>query len=374
LNAPLRVVAASCDKTSRRGSRDLFRVLHDDYVAKGLVDVMVRHGDQVYADDAFKECKAIYRSNRAEEEKRRLMYEEYAKVYRRTFDAPSVRRVMANCPQLMLWDDHEVRNDWGTFAQDRDPKSEDAYIAEHGARRAFWAYQRQLFQDLDERGPVAEEKQGQLALRGLETHVHVYGKCGILFIDTRGSRSFGFQPGDEGLFVGARQMEAVSAALAPGGLLANIEQLLCVHSMPAVYLSTGVSGCLACIKALRDKLGIGLNPAEQGRYLRLLCDWKAAQPNRDVLIVAGDLHFAMETDIQRAGEPVLRQVVTSAISNSPPPWIARCWLQNCCMSPCCSAVGEDFAFRHQALHNRRNFALLVLNDADHAIKSRLVLE
>ena len=30
---------------------------------------------------------------------------------------------LANCSNLMLWDDHELRNDWGAFPKDRDTGS-----------------------------------------------------------------------------------------------------------------------------------------------------------------------------------------------------------------------------------------------------------
>lgn len=81
----------------------------------------------------------------------------------------------------MLWDDHEVRNDWGRYAkvtptfwlsnswdgyasvfisfvvsfQDRDPSSP-SYIVGLCARQAYWWYQRQLWSDLPTASPSDE--------------------------------------------------------------------------------------------------------------------------------------------------------------------------------------------------------------------------
>ena len=47
----------------------------------------------------------------------------------------------------MLWDDHELRNDWGAFDKDRDPSTVN-YQLGRAARRAYWYYQRQLWDDI----------------------------------------------------------------------------------------------------------------------------------------------------------------------------------------------------------------------------------
>jgi hypothetical protein len=77
---------------------------------------------------------------RANPEVMRKITREYQLIYRRTWSTPVTRRVLANVPvrrmnvcaammsgrvisphapgwsqNLMLWDDHEVRNDWGRY-------------------------------------------------------------------------------------------------------------------------------------------------------------------------------------------------------------------------------------------------------------------
>jgi len=94
-------------------------------------------------------------------------------------------------------------------------------------------------------------------------------------------------------------------------------------------------------------MGIGLNTEELGSYLDTLVSWKKAEEGRDVLILGGDLHFGVESNIMdKDGNVVLKQVITSAISNKPPPSLMSCLLRTFCMSSCCDATGGDYTFRH----------------------------
>jgi phosphodiesterase/alkaline phosphatase D-like protein len=77
------------------------------------VDLIVRHGDQVYADDAFKASEKILKRHDIDDQKKNeLILEAYKKIYRFTWNKDDVRRIYANCQHLMLWDDHELTNDW----------------------------------------------------------------------------------------------------------------------------------------------------------------------------------------------------------------------------------------------------------------------
>lgn len=143
------IVVASCDKgPSRRGTVNMFDKLFNEYIVPRKVDLILRHGDQVYADLAFKQGEMILQDTTiAETEKDQKILQCYKKIYQETWSAPDLARVLANCSTLMLWDDHEIRNDWGTFAQDTDPTSTDYRIA-NIARTAYWQYQRQLWLDI----------------------------------------------------------------------------------------------------------------------------------------------------------------------------------------------------------------------------------
>jgi hypothetical protein len=74
-------------------------------------------------------------------------------VVSETWDQHDKRRILSRVQNLMMWDDHEIRNDWGTFAQDTDRESVVWRIAKC-ARRAYWQYQRQLWDDVDWNGAL----------------------------------------------------------------------------------------------------------------------------------------------------------------------------------------------------------------------------
>jgi hypothetical protein len=45
--------------------------------------------------------------------------------YRRTFNFPPTAKILANVPNFMFLDDHDVRDDWGWRPEDWDPTSKD---------------------------------------------------------------------------------------------------------------------------------------------------------------------------------------------------------------------------------------------------------
>jgi len=54
--------------------------------------------------------------------------------------------------------------------------------------------------------------------------------------------------------LGDAQFQKIRAALGKDGLFGSVDCLLAVHSMPAIYFSTGVSSCLQCVPCLTDKV------------------------------------------------------------------------------------------------------------------------
>lgn len=47
----------------------------------------------------------------------------------------------------------------------------------------------------------------------LECHFHRFGEFGVLFVDSRGCRTFGFTPGDPRPYLSSKQMAAIEAVL-----------------------------------------------------------------------------------------------------------------------------------------------------------------
>ncbi len=76
-------------------------------------------GDQVYADDTSDEMKAFIEQRRDPSEApwyELQDYEEYAHLYRLAWDDPANRWLLSTLPSAMIFDDHDIRDDWNTSA------------------------------------------------------------------------------------------------------------------------------------------------------------------------------------------------------------------------------------------------------------------
>jgi len=193
-----------------------------------------------------------------------------------------------------MWDDHEIRNDWGAFDKDRDKTSLNYKIG-LGARRAFWYYQRQLWDDLDDLEEKEKDgKDGGCMLDGFT--INLPGQeIGLIFVDSRGARSF--YADEERPFVSNPQWKMLQDTLGDGGTLAEAKKVIIVHTMPVVLIGTSCGKACPCIVGGEDKMGFGMYPEEQEEYLALIHDWVQMKESREVMVLAGDLHFAMETEV-----------------------------------------------------------------------------
>ena len=80
-------------------------------------DVVLFLGDQVYADDTSEEMREFIESRRDldEEPGTELKdYQEYAELYRLAWTDPANRWLLSTVPSAMIFDDHDIRDDWNT--------------------------------------------------------------------------------------------------------------------------------------------------------------------------------------------------------------------------------------------------------------------
>ena len=107
--APVLFCAISCSAAKHDGAWERFATFVED----SQPSFILMMGDQVYMDedepDIFEEH---FESEPAV--RRRAM----AEKYRLNWSREPVRRVMANVPIYMMWDDHDVRDGWGSSAAD----------------------------------------------------------------------------------------------------------------------------------------------------------------------------------------------------------------------------------------------------------------
>ena len=80
-------------------------------------DLVLFLGDQVYADETTEEMQEFIESRRDIEEPPGTElkdYEEYAHLYRLAWTDPANRWLLSTVPSAMIFDDHDIRDDWNT--------------------------------------------------------------------------------------------------------------------------------------------------------------------------------------------------------------------------------------------------------------------
>jgi hypothetical protein len=167
-------------------------------------------------------------------------------MYRQHWDREPVRTIMANIPTFMIWDDHDIRDGWGSWAgesptlQARYPRGAaitDLYSRYFDdAKDVYWHFQMAhnpppLF------GPPLPPAPGE---RRALPFVVQCGRLALLFCDSRGERDV-FRP----LFpiLGDRQWRAALDWLA--GLDPSVDAIGCITPVPIVAMDpNGISQSL----------------------------------------------------------------------------------------------------------------------------------
>jgi hypothetical protein len=121
---PLRVAFGSCRKAPAPAAthgRDALSAYAARLAGRGpgagdWPDVLLLIGDQVYADNPPEPLREAIRARRdvAEPPHEEVCdFEEYAELYRLAWtEDPAVRWLLSTVPTLMIFDDHDIRDDW----------------------------------------------------------------------------------------------------------------------------------------------------------------------------------------------------------------------------------------------------------------------
>ncbi|CAJ1334413.1 unnamed protein product, partial [Effrenium voratum] len=276
-------------------------------------------------------------------------------VYRETWGHEPTRWVLAHVPNLMIYDDHEIRDDWGDRPEDKDHSSLDRFLG-NIAYRITNSYQRVLHDD-----NVNPE---------CDFHMHAFGDVGILFVDVRGCKTFHHKPDKDSRLpmLGQRQWDSFEAAL-DGGILCGCKALLVMLPEPIGYVSranTFLIGHTVCDDLL-GQWSAEAHRAEVPRFLKQLKAWRDSSAEKQLLLVAGDVHeggwtdLILQTKAREGGEQRLRQLTTSAICNkmtSAGEALAVSLTRGVLSSIDVTDTGTGWCSRHYDWTNYRNYALV----------------
>jgi len=112
----------------------------------GWPDLLLLLGDQVYADEVSPRTREFVQARRDVGEEPgpiALDYEEYAQLYRESWGDPAIRWLLSTVSSAMIFDDHDVHDDWNISAawleQIRATDWWEEHI--HAAVMSYWVYQ-----------------------------------------------------------------------------------------------------------------------------------------------------------------------------------------------------------------------------------------
>ncbi len=153
--AGLRVAFGSCrwsvpsaDRTDENGP-DALDALARELAEGGTTrrpDVLVMLGDQIYADETSPEVQEWLATRRDLSEppwSQVADYEEYTRLYYESWGDPRVRWLLSTVPAYMIFDDHDLIDDWNTSQSWLDDIRSTGWWSDRviGGLMSYWVYQ-----------------------------------------------------------------------------------------------------------------------------------------------------------------------------------------------------------------------------------------
>ncbi|MGK5678771.1 alkaline phosphatase D family protein [Actinoplanes sp. URMC 104] len=155
--APVRMIFGSCrEATPHATGRKLPPDALDAYARRMMADpqnpelrpdLIVLLGDQVYADKTSAKVRRFLRRRRPAghdaPSDQVVTFDEYTKLYLESWRDPEVRWLFATVPTVMIFDDHELIDDWNTSQSWHREMLEQPWWIERitGGLASYWVYQ-----------------------------------------------------------------------------------------------------------------------------------------------------------------------------------------------------------------------------------------
>ncbi|WP_236950147.1 alkaline phosphatase D family protein [Mycobacterium sp. MS1601] len=325
-------------------------------------DVLILLGDQVYADELTPEARRKLAGRRSHTSKKRppdevVTFNEYESLYRHTWGDPEIRWILSTVPTAMIFDDHDIRDDWNTSAAWRAEINQKPWWRDRirAGLASYWVYQhignlspQQLAADAEYQKVLATEGDVWPQLVDLADRAdrEVDGEKGLRFsfrwdvgrsrlimIDSRNSRIL---DGGERKMLGDREFDWLEQQVDDG--LADLDHLVLASSLPWLLppvigdiqsvneraaTHSGLRGTVA--EKIRQAADLEHWPAFFSSFLRL-SELIIGVANRSgdgpatVLVLSGDVHHSYAARAQFPGKSTTQvyQLVCSPVHNYVP--------------------------------------------------------
>jgi len=152
----VRLIFGSCRKTTEHAATRRLPPDALDAYARRLIaapgldsrpDLLVLLGDQVYADVTSATVKRLLKRRQGRPRNapadQVVSYDEYSKLYLESWRDPEIRWLLSTVPSVMIFDDHEVIDDWNTSASWRaEMRGQDWWTERiRSGLASYWVYQ-----------------------------------------------------------------------------------------------------------------------------------------------------------------------------------------------------------------------------------------
>jgi PhoD-like phosphatase len=175
-------------------------------------DLLLLLGDQVYADETSREMQEFINGRRDTSEapgKEVADYQEYAHLYKLAWTDPTNRWLLSTLPSMMIFDDHDIRDDWNTSHSWKQKVQGYSWWRDRitGGLASYWVYQHlgnlspaerageELFQQLLRSGADGGERLEEFAWlvdqrpEGYRwSYSRDFGRTRLIMVDSRCSR------------------------------------------------------------------------------------------------------------------------------------------------------------------------------------------
>lgn len=259
-----------------------------------LPDLLALIGDQVYADDVWE-------------------FDDYVTLYQQAWSEPSVRWLLSTVSTVMIFDDHEIHDDWNSSA---------AWLADMRARPGWQEHLRagllayQLFQHLGNLTPAELDAADPLRLPDDWSFTVDIGRTRLIMLDCRGSRVL-----DERRMFPQAHWDRLAAAAE-----VDCDHLVLACSLPWL-LAPAIHHAEAAMEVLSHRWGGAM---EKLRRKYDLEHWAAvghsfeeltsliqgtARP-ATVSVVGGDVHHSYVAEARLPDRESVYQITCSPLNNS----------------------------------------------------------
>lgn len=315
-----RIAFGSCREPLKHGTDALAayaeRALDHKQKQEQLPDLLALIGDQIYADIPHRP--------------RVTTFEDYVALYHEAWSAPAVRWLLSTVPTIMIFDDHEIIDDWNSSAR---------WLADI-KKRPWWKSRvsagltsYHLFQHLGNLTP-AELTQTDWSKPPQRWGYTVdIGRTRLIVLDCRGSR----------VLTGKRRMFPQDEwdRLAQDSQ-ADCDHLLIAGSLPwllapAIDLAEHVVEQLSerhggRIEKFRRKYDLEHWAAVGDSFIELAEVIKAVQKPSTVSVLGGDVHHSYVVQALFPSTPKVHQITCSPLNNRVS-WVMRAMLKTAWATP-----------------------------------------